>query len=135
MPRPTHGAIAHHASHFTSASVKAIPASLTMAQELISSGMASPPDYTAVKALALAVFAIPARPDLPADAGVDLRHRADAFHDTVVMPMQREQIELLRTRVATITIVELPSTTHARFMTEKRREVVKAMSTFLKSKA
>ncbi len=116
--------------------VKALPASLTMAQEVISSGMASPPDYTAVKAPALAVFAIPTRPELlPKTADSDLRRRAGAFHDTVVMPMQREQIEQLRASVTSITIVELRDTTHTRFMTEKRREVVKAMSTFLKSKA
>ena len=116
-------------------SVKPVPASLTMAQELISSGMASPPDYAAVKAPALAVFAIPTRPDLPEDADADLRRRAGAFHDTVVMPMQREQIERLRASAATITIVELRDTTHTRFMTEKRDEVVNAMSTFLKRKA
>ena len=117
-------------------SVKALPASLTMAQELISSGMASPPDYAAVKAPALAVFAIPTRHEqLPETADSDLRRRASAFHDTVVMPMQREQIERLRASVPTITLVELRDTTHVRFMTEKRREVVKAISTFLKSKA
>ena len=116
--------------------VKALPASLTMAQEVIASGMASPPDYAAVKAPALAVFAIPIRHELlPKTADSDLRRRAGAFHDTVVMPMQREQIEQLRASVTTITIVELRDTTHTRFMTEKRREVVKAMLTFLKSKA
>ena len=45
-------------------SVKALPASLTMAQEVITSGIASPPDYAAVKAPALAVFAIPTRHEL-----------------------------------------------------------------------
>lgn len=44
-------------------------------------------------------------------------------------------IEQLRANVPTIAIVALPDTTHARFMTEKRGEVVEAMSTFLKSKA
>jgi len=68
-------------------------------------------------------------------ADSDLRRRAGAFHDTVVMPMQREQIEQLYASVTTITIVELRDTTPTRFMTEKRREVVKAMSTFLTSKA
>ena len=115
--------------------MKAIPASLTIAQELISSGMASPPDYTAVKAPALAMFAIPTRPDLPADADGDLWRRADAFHQNVVMAMQREQIERLRASAATVTIAELPNTTHTRFMTEKRDEVVTLMTTFLKSKA
>lgn len=116
-------------------SVKPFPASLAMAQELIASGMASPPDYAAVKTPALAVFAISTRPDLPEDADPGLRRRADAFHRTVVMPMQREQIDRLRASVATITLVELSNTTHARFMTEKRGEVVKALTTFLKSKA
>ena len=116
-------------------SVKPVPASLTMAQELISSGMASPPDYAAVKALALAVFAIPTRPDLPDAADADMRRSAGEFHDTVVMPMQREQIERLRASAPTITILELRDTTHTRFMTEKRGEVVNAMSTFLKRKA
>ena len=115
--------------------VKPLPASLAMAQELIASGTASPPDYTAVKAPALAVFAIPTRPDLPSDADDDLRRRADAFHESVVITMQREQIERLRASAATITILELPDTTHTRFMTERRGEVVKAVSTFLKNKA
>ncbi len=115
--------------------VKSVPASLTMAQEFISSGMASPPDYAAVKAPALAVFAIATRPDLPEDADADLRRRAKAFHDDVLMSMQREQVEQLRASAASITIVELPNTTHTRFMTEKRDEVVRTMSTFLKSKA
>ncbi len=111
--------------------VKAFPASMTIAQELIASGTASPPDYAAVKAPALAVFAVPVDPDLPDGPDADLVRRATAFHDDVTLPMQREQIEWLREQVPDIAIVELRGTTHTRFMSEKLNEIAQAMRDFL----
>ena len=112
--------------------VKAFPASMTIAQELIASGTASPPDYAAVKAPALAVFAVPVDPDLPDGPDADLVRRATAFHDDVTLPMQREQIEWLREQVPDIAIVELRGTTHTRFMSEKLNEIAQAMRGFLR---
>jgi pimeloyl-ACP methyl ester carboxylesterase len=115
-------------------SVKQFPAPLTIAQDVIASGMAAPPDYSAVKARGLAIFAIPTRADVPDDAGAELRPRAQEFLDEVLSPMQREQIDALRNSGANITIVELTGTTHMRFMADKEREIVQAMKSFANSK-
>ena len=108
-------------------SVNRYPAPLTIAQEVIASGMAAPPGYAAVKARALAIFTIPTRAEVPDDADAELRHRAQEFHDKVLVPMQREQIDALRKSRTNVTIVELTGTTHMRFMTAREREIVEAM--------
>jgi pimeloyl-ACP methyl ester carboxylesterase len=87
--------------------VKSWPASMTVAQELIASGTASPPDAEQVR-------------------------RARAFHDEVTLPMLREQIESLRASVPGISILELDDTTHTRFMSERLNDIVAALRDFLK---
>jgi pimeloyl-ACP methyl ester carboxylesterase len=112
--------------------VKGFPASMTVAQELIASGTASPPDYAAVKPRALAVFAVPGYRALPENLDAEQVRRARAFHDDVTLPMQREQIESLRANVPGISILELGETTHTRFMSEKLNDIVEALRDFLK---
>jgi pimeloyl-ACP methyl ester carboxylesterase len=112
--------------------VKGLPASMTVAQELIASGTASPPDYAAVKAPALGVFAVPGYRDLPEGLDAEQLRRARAFHDEVTLPMQREQIESLRASVPGIAILELADTTHTRFMSEKLNDIGAALRDFLK---
>ncbi len=113
-------------------SVNRFPAPLTIAQEVIASGMAAPPDYSAVKSPGLALFAIPTRADVPDATDEELRRRAQQFLDEVLTPMQREQIDALRHSGANITVVELTGTTHMRFMADKEREIVHAMKAFAK---
>jgi pimeloyl-ACP methyl ester carboxylesterase len=111
-------------------SVQPFPAPLSIAEEVITSGMAAPPNYAAVKAPALAMFAIPTHAEVPTGADEDLRRRAQLFLEEVLHPMQREQIEALRDSGANITIVELTDTTHTRFKVDKEREIVHAMKSF-----
>jgi hypothetical protein len=111
-------------------SIARFPVPLTIAQEVIASGMAAPPDYSAVKAPALAIFAVPTRAEVPDDADMELRRRAQEFLDDVLAPMQREQIDALRHSGANVTVVELAGTTHMRFMANKEREIVRAMKAF-----
>jgi pimeloyl-ACP methyl ester carboxylesterase len=111
--------------------VKQFPAPLSVIQEIIASGTAAPPDYSAVRAPSLAVFAVPTHADVPGDADTSLRQRAQEFLEAVLVPMQREQIDQLRVAVPKVTIVELTGTTHMRFMVERRTEVVRAMTAFL----
>jgi hypothetical protein len=112
--------------------VKQFPAPLSVIQELIASGTAAPPDYSAVRAPSLAVFAGPTQADVPGDADTSLRQRTQEFLEAVLVPMQREQIDQLRIAVPKVTIVELTGTTHVRFMVERRTEVVRAMTAFLR---
>lgn len=111
-------------------SVNRYPAPLTIAQEVIASGMAAPPDYSAVKTRGLAIFAIPTRAEVPDEADAELQRQAQEFLDKVLVPMQREQIDALRKSNANVTIVELTGTTHMRFMTAREREIVEAMKSF-----
>jgi pimeloyl-ACP methyl ester carboxylesterase len=111
--------------------VKQFPAPLSVIQGIIDSGTASPPDYSAVRAPSLAVFAVPTQAEVPGDADTGLRQRAQEFFEAVLIPMQREQIDQLRVAVPKVTIVELTGTTHMRFLVERRTEVVRAMTAFL----
>ena len=92
--------------------VKAVPAPLVVAQELIASGTASPPDDAAVQAPALAVFAV-------------------GDPSEVARAMQREQIDALPVRVPRLVILELPGTTHERFMVDRVDAIAAAVTSFL----
>ena len=88
----------------------------TVGQAVYAGMVAYRPDYRAVKAPALALYAIQIAPDLPASADPALRARGQAFLDTVYAPWQREQAARFDTETACSKVVLLPGAHHYFFV-------------------
>lgn len=97
--------------------------------EAVMNGMiAFRPDYRAVKAPALAFYAIENRPDLETNADPALRAKAQTYIDKVYAPWQRSEAQRFLREVSCSQVVLIPGAHHYLFVQQQSKVAVEALS-------
>jgi pimeloyl-ACP methyl ester carboxylesterase len=90
------------------------------------------PDYTKVKAPALAFYAVSEHnPDVPPQADEETRRKADEYYREQRLPHQRESIKQFREGVRRGQVIEMKGAMHYLFLGKTQEEVVRRMREFL----
>lgn len=87
------------------------------------------PDFAAIKAPMLMLYAIQEQPPLPANAPADLRTRAEAFWRDTWLPFNRSMIDDIRRTTPTAHVVVFENTSHYLFR-DREADVIREMMTF-----
>jgi len=90
------------------------------------------PDFSKVRCPALAFYALPQNPPIPADASEELRNRANEYWRTRWLPTTRRMIEKFRGEAPNGRVVVLENASHYLFR-DREAEVVEEMTRFYAS--
>lgn len=95
--------------------------------------VADHPDYSAVRAAALAIYSDYRRADqVPPGTSTQVREQGDIFARTVLVPWQNEEKARFKQKMACASTLELKHTGHYLFL-ERARETVDWINSFLAS--
>lgn len=87
------------------------------------------PDFAAIKAPMLMLYAIQEQPPLPPNAPVDLRTKAEVFWRDTWLPFNRSMIDRIRRTTPTAHVVVFENTSHYLFR-DREADVIREMMTF-----